>query len=208
MRRTMILSAFGSAVALATLAFGMSGAVADETSDADAKKVVQTLGEQTVAAIKVEDKDARRKALIEAANPAFDFNTIGAGVLSYAGVQVPTGRQAEVMEGVIAYVSRSVINEIERIRPEEAKVGATSAKSDDEVRVPMLLAGIRDQINADWVVKKQAEGWRVTEVMVSGNSLTQHFGGVLARRARGELDILVEFLKSEQKRERVAALGQ
>jgi ABC-type transporter MlaC component len=112
------------------------------------------------------------------------------------------------MEGVIAYVSRSVINEIERIRPEEAKVGASNVKSEDEVRVGMLLAGVRDQINADWVVRKQAEGWRVTEVMVSGNSLTAHFGGVLARRARGELDQLVEFLRAEQKRERVAALSQ
>lgn len=207
MRRTVILSAFVAAAAFG--AIGLAGtATADETSDADAKKVVQTLGEQTVAAIKIDDKDARRKSLIDAATPAFDFRTIGAGVLSYSGVQVPLGRQAEVMEGVIAYVSRSVINEIERIRPEEAKVGASNVKSEDEVRVGMLLAGVRDQINADWVVRKQAEGWRVTEVMVSGNSLTAHFGGVLARRARGELDQLVEFLRAEQKRERVAALSQ
>ncbi len=203
MRRTLILSALVAAVAFGPIAM-MGAAVADEA--ADAKKLVQTLGEQTVQAAKIEDKEERRKSLIEAAAPAFDFRTIGTGVLSHTGVQVPSGRQAEVIDGVIAFVSRSVINEIERIRPEEAKLGASSVKSDSEVRIGMLLAGVRDQINADWVVKKQAEGWRVTDVMVSGNSLTAHFGGVLARRARGEFEQLVEFLKAEQKRERVAAL--
>jgi ABC-type transporter MlaC component len=199
----LILSALVAAVAFGPIAM-MGAAVADEA--ADAKKLVQTLGEQTVQAAKIEDKEERRKSLIEAAAPAFDFRTIGTGVLSHTGVQVPSGRQAEVIDGVIAFVSRSVINEIERIRPEEAKLGASSVKSDSEVRIGMLLAGVRDQINADWVVKKQAEGWRVTDVMVSGNSLTAHFGGVLARRARGEFEQLVEFLKAEQKRERVAAL--
>jgi phospholipid transport system substrate-binding protein len=181
---------------------------ANDAGDAGARKLVQTLGEQTVQAAKIEDKEERRKLLIEAAAPAFDFRTIGTGVLAHTGVQIPSGRQAEVIDSVISFVSRAVINEIERIRPEEAKLGATSVKSDSEVRVGMSLFGVRDQINADWVVKRQAEGWRVTDVMVAGNSLTAHFGGILARRARGELDQLVEFLKSEQKRDRVAILQQ
>lgn len=207
MRRTLILSAFVATVASGSIA--MTGAaLADEARSDDAKKIVQTLGEQTVLAAKIDDKDERRKSLIEAAAPAFDFRTIGAGVLSHTGVQVPASRESEIIDGVIAYVSRSVINEIDRIRPEEAKLGASNVKSDSEVRVAMLLAGVRDQINADWVVKKQAEGWRVTDVMISGNSLTAHFGGVLSRRVRGEFDQLVEFLKAEQKRERVAALQQ
>jgi len=203
-RRTLILSAFVAAVAFGPIAI-TGAARADE---ADATKVVQTLGEQTVLAAKIDDKEERRKQLIGAATPAFDFKTIGAGVLSHTGVQVPPARESEVIEGVIAFVSRSVINEIERIRPEEAKVGASNVKSDSEVRVGMLLSGVRDQINADWVVRKQAEGWRVTDVMISGNSLTAHFGGQLARRSRGELEQLVEFLKAEQKREKVAALPQ
>ncbi len=196
MRRTMILSAF-------ILAVTGPIAVADDT---DAKRVVQTLGEQTVAATKIEDKDARRRSLLEAASPAVDFRTIGAGVLAHSGVKVPGGREAEVMEGVIAYVSNQVISEIDRIRPEEAKVGEAKPKAEDEVRVPMMLAGIRDKIDADWVVKKTAEGWRVTDVMVSGASLTAHFGGTLARRSRGELEQLIEFLRAEQQRVRVAAL--
>ncbi|MCK6454797.1 MAG: ABC transporter substrate-binding protein [Alphaproteobacteria bacterium] len=196
MRRTMILSAF-------VLALSGPAAFADE---ADAKRVVQTLGEQTVAANKIEDKDERRRSLLAAAAPAVDFKTIGAGVLAHAGVKVPGGREQEVMEGVIAYVSNQVINEIDRIRPEEAKVGEIKAKGEDEVRVPMQLAGVRDRIDADWVVKKSAEGWRVTDVMVSGASLTAHFGGTLARRSRGELEQLIEFLRAEQQRVRVAAL--
>jgi phospholipid transport system substrate-binding protein len=207
MRRTSIVSAFVAVVVLApTMTVVPAGA--NDAGDAGARKLVQTLGEQTVQAAKIEDKEERRKLLIEAAAPAFDFRTIGTGVLAHTGVQIPSGRQAEVIDSVISFVSRAVINEIERIRPEEAKVGATSVKSDSEVRVGMSLSGVRDQINADWVVKRQAEGWRVTDVMVAGNSLTAHFGGILARRARGELDHLVEFLKSEQKRDRVAILQQ
>jgi len=198
MRRTLILSAFVLAI---------SGPLA-LAQDSDARRVVQTLGEQTVAATKIEDKDARRRSLLEAATPAVDFKTIGAGVLAHAGVKVPGGREAEVMEGVIAFVSNQVINEIDRIRPEEAKLGESKPKSEDEIRVPMLLAGVRDKIDADWVVKKTAEGWRVTDVMVSGNSLTAHFGGTLARRSRGELEQLIEFLRAEQQRVRTAALQQ
>lgn len=201
MRRTLILSA---------LIVGLSGSAgfADEPADLEAKKVVQTLGDQTVAAAKIEDKDARRRQLAEAAAPTVDFTTIGTGVLSYVGVQVPANRQAEILDGVIAFVGRAIVAEIERIRPEEAKLGAASAKSDHEVRVGMTLAGVKDQIDADWVVRKQPEGWRITDVVVQGNSLTQHFGGVLSRRARGEVDQLVEFLRSEQKRDKVAQLSQ
>jgi len=200
MRRTMILSAF-------VLAFTSTLGFAEEATDS-AKRIVQELGDQTVAAAKIEDKDARRKLLAEAATPAMDFQTIGAGVLAHTGVKVPTGMQAEVMDGVINYVARQIIGEIERIRPEQAKMGASAAKSDQEVRVGMVLAGMKDQIDADWVVKKQADGWRVTDVMVAGNSLTAHFGGQLSRRSRGELEQLVEFLRAETKRERVAALAQ
>lgn len=198
MRRTLILSAF-------VLAISGPSAMADE---ADARRVVQTLGEQTVAATKIEDKGERRRSLLEAAAPAMDFKTIGSGVLAHAGVKVPTSREAEVLDGVIAYVSNQVINEIDRIRPEEAKIGDSKPKSGDEVRVPMLLSGVKDKIDADWVVKKTAEGWRVTDVMVSGNSLTAHFGGTLARRSRGEIDQLIDFLRAEQQRVRTASLHQ
>ncbi len=200
MRRTMILTAF-------ILGFSSSLGFAEEPADA-AKRIVQVLGEQTVAAAKIEDMDERRKSLAVAATPAMDFNAIGAGVLAHTGVKVPTGMQAEVMDGVINYVARQIIGEIERVRPEQAKVGASTAKNDQEVRVGMLLTGVKDQIDADWVVKKQAEGWRVTDVMIAGNSLTAHFGGQLSRRARGELEQLVEFLRAETKKERVAALAQ
>jgi ABC-type transporter MlaC component len=196
MRRTLILSAFVLAI---------SGPIAS-ADEADAKRVVQNLGEQAVAANKIEDKGERRRSLLDAATPAVDFKTIGSGVLAHAGVKVPSSREAEVLEGVIAYVSNQVINEIDRIRPEEAKLGEAKPKSEDEVRVPMLLAGVKDRIDADWVVKKTAEGWRVTDVMVSGNSLTAHFGGTLARRTRGEVDQLIEFLRAEQQRVRTASL--
>lgn len=200
MRRTMILTAF-------ILGFSSTLGFAQDAADT-AKRVVQELGDQTVAAAKIEDKDARRKSLADAATPAMDFQAIGAGVLAHTGVKVPTGMQAEVMDGVINYVARQIIGEIERIRPEQAKVGASAAKSQEEVRVGMVLAGMKDQIDADWVVRKQPVGWRVTDVMIAGNSLTAHFGGQLARRSRGELEQLVEFLRAETKRERVATLAQ
>jgi len=201
MRKTLSLSAM-----LLLLASPL--ALADESAGGEAKRIVQSLGEQTVAAAKIEDKEARRRLLVEAAAPAVDFKTIGEGVLSYAGVSVPAGRRAEVMDGVIAFVSRSILDEIERIRPESAKLGDATVTNASEVRVGMQLTGIKDQIDADWVVKKQDAGWRVTDVMVAGNSLTAHFGGQLARRARGEVEPLVEFLRTEQKRDRVAALAQ
>ncbi len=202
MRKLTILSAF---------VLMLSGPVfaGSEGDDADqARKVVQSLADHAVVASKIEDKDARRRALIEAAAPAVDFRAIGAGVLGHAGVKIPTNRQNEVMEGVIAFVSRQVIGEIERVRPEEAKLGDVKVASGDEMRVNVKLAGIKDQIDADWVMKKQADGWRATDVLVAGNSLVVHFGGQLARKARGELDQLVDFLRGEQKRDSVASLPQ
>lgn len=202
MRKLTILSAF---------VLMLSGPVfaGSEGGDADqARQVVQNLGDQAVAAARIEDKEARRRALLEAATPAVDFRAIGASVLGHAGVKIPGDRQSEVMEGVIAFVSRQVIGEIERVRPEEAKLGDVKVASGDEMRVNLKLAGIKDQIDADWVMKKQADGWRATDVLVAGNSLVVHFGGQLARKARGELDQLVDFLRGEQKRDSVASLPQ
>lgn len=175
---------------------------------AEASRLIRTMGEQTVAATKLEDRDARRRALVEAAAPAMDFRAIGKAVLGHAGVSIPTDRRNELMDGVIAFVSRQLIGEIERIRPEDATMGDATQKADGEIRVRMKLAGLKDSIDAEWVVKRQTEAWRVTDVLVQGNSLTTHFGGQLARKARGEVEPLAEFLKNEQKRDTVAALAQ
>lgn len=203
MRKLTILSAFVVVLSGANAFAGAEGGDADQ-----ARQVVQSLADQTVAAAKIEDKEARRRALLDAAAPAVDFRAIGVGVLGHAGVKVPGDRQSEVTEGVIAFVSRQVIGEIERVRPEEAKLGEVKPGSGDELRVNLKLAGLKDKIDADWVMKKQADGWRATDVMVAGNSLVVHFGGQLARKARGELDQLVEFLRTEQKRDSLASLPQ
>lgn len=204
MRKLMILSTFVLAIS-GPAAF--AGAQAAAETD-EARRLVRTMGEQTVAAAKIDDKEARHRALAEAAAPAMDFQAIGKGVLGHAGVKVPGDREREVMDGVIAFVSRQVIGEIERIKPEAAKLGDATAKAADEIRVRMTLSGLKDQIDADWIVKKQAESWRVTDVLIQGNSLIVHFGGQLARKARGEVDALVEFLNSEKKRDSIAALPQ
>jgi len=200
----MILSTFVLAIS-GPAAFAGTPAVAETD---EARRLIQTMGEQTVAAAKIDDKEARRRALVEAAAPAMDFRAIGQGVLGHSGVKVPGDRQNEVMDGVIAFVARQVIGEIERIKPEAAKLGDATAKAVDEIRVRMTLSGIKDQIDAEWVVRKHAEAWRVTDVLVQGNSLIVHFGGQLARKARGEIDTLVDFLNSEKKRDSVAALPQ
>lgn len=204
MRKLMLLSAFVLAISGPA---AMAGAPAANETD-EARRLIQTMGEQTVAAFKIDDKEARQRALVEAAAPALDFRAIGKAVLGHAGVKVPANQQNDVMDGVIAFVSRQVLGEIERIRPENATLGDVTPKGGDEIRVRMKLAGIKDQIDAEWVVKRQAEAWRVTDVLVQGNSLIVHFGGQLARKARGEVEPLVEFLKSEQKRDSVAYLAQ
>ncbi len=204
MRKLMLLSAFVMAIS-GPAAF--AGALSTTETD-EARRLIRTMGEQTVAAIKLDDKDARRRALVEAAAPALDFRAIGKAVLGHAGVSVPNDRQTEVMAGVIAFVSHQVIGEIERIRPEDITLGDVMQKGENEIRVRMKLAGIKDSIDADWVLKRQTEAWRVTDVLVQGNSLIVHFGGQLARKARGEVESLVEFLKNEQKRDTVASLPQ
>ncbi|MGQ0674522.1 MAG: ABC transporter substrate-binding protein, partial [Rhodospirillales bacterium] len=177
MRKLMLHSALILAIS-GPAAF--AGAPAGSETD-QARRLVQTMGEQTVAAIKIDDKEARRRALVEAAQPALDFHAIGKAVLGHAGVKVPGDRERELMDGVIAFVSRQVIGEIERIKPEDAKLGDVTQKGDGEVRVRMKLSGIKDQIDAEWVVKRQVEAWRVTDVLIQGNSLVTHFGGQLAR---------------------------
>ncbi len=204
MRKVMHLTAFILAISSSAV---MAGAPGTAETD-EASRLIRTMGEQTVAATKLEDRDARRRALVEAAAPAVDFRAIGKAVLGHAGVSIPADRQNELMDGVIAFVSRQIIGEIERIRPEDATLGNVTQKSDDEIRVRMKLAGLKDSIDAEWVVKRQTEAWRVTDVLVQGNSLSTHFGGQLARKARGEIEPLAEFLKTEQKRDTVAALAQ
>jgi ABC-type transporter MlaC component len=202
MRKLMQVSAFLLAISGSA---AMAGAPGSPETD-EARRLIQTMGEQTVAAFKLDDKDARRRALVEAAAPAMDFRAIGKAVLGHAGVSVPKERQNELMDGVIAFVSRQVLGEIERIRPEGVSLGDATAKGGDEIRVRMKMAGVKDAIDAEWVVRRQTEAWRVTDVLVQGNSLVTHFGGQLARKARGEVETLADFLRNEQKRDTVAAL--
>lgn len=168
--------------------------------EAEARRVVQNLGESILAALKINDLDARRRMLIATAAPAVDFKTLGAGVLAHAQVQVPQGQRAEIMEGLTAYIARTIIDEIEQVHPREAKLGATTVKSRNEVRVAMALAGPNRTIDADWVVKQSEAGWRVTDIFVSSYSLAGHYGGILGRRVAGSVEQLADMMSAEKKR--------
>jgi ABC-type transporter MlaC component len=193
MRRTLTLAA------VLLIAIAPAAVANDEGTAAEVKKIVQALGEQTVAAVKIENADERRRQLREAATPAMDFNVIGAGVLAYAGANVPPNREAEVLDEVIDYIARNITAELERIRPETATVGAVEIKSEREARVSMALAGARNAIDAQWLFRKIGERWRIIDVEVSGNLLTAHYGEKLSRYARG-VDQLVQYLRDQHKR--------
>ena len=169
---------------------------ADSDIAAEVKRVAQTLGEQTVAAIKVEEKDERRRLLEAAAAPAIDFRAIAQGVLNYAGARVPDNSEAEVVDEVVGFMTHVIVSELERIRPETATIGDVSVK-DGEARVSMSLAGAKDAIDGDWKFKKKGNAWKVTDIAVTGGTLTAHFGEKLSRHARG-VDQLVEYLRAQQ----------
>lgn len=170
------------------------------SGEAEARRVVKTLGDSILTALKVNDLDARRRMLIASAVPAVDFRTLGAGVLAHAQVQVPAGQQADIMEGLTAYIARAIIDEIEQVHPREARLGASTVKSANEVRVAMALAGPNRSIDADWVVKHSAAGWRVTDIFVSGYSMAGHYGGILGRRVAGSVEQLADMMSAEKRR--------
>lgn len=165
---------------------------------AEVKRIAQTLGDQTVAAIKVEESAERRRLLKAAAEPAINFRAIAQGVLNYAGAKVPDAREAEVVDQVVGFMTYAIVSELERIRPETAKVGDATVKN-DTVRVAMSLDGPQDSIDGLWHFKKVGDAWKVTDIAVTGGTLTAHFGEKLSRHARG-VDQLVEYLRSQQQR--------
>ncbi|MCK6453531.1 MAG: ABC transporter substrate-binding protein [Alphaproteobacteria bacterium] len=192
MRKTLMISGV-------ILAFAGASALADAGPAADVRAVVQKLGSQTVAAFAANELEERRRLLSEAA-PAFDFQEIGRNVLNYAGIKVPDSREPEIIDGIAIYVKRVMATELERIRPEKADIGKVELKGDAEALVALTLAGPQDQLKGDWQLKKSAEGWRVTDILVAGNSLASHLGGKLSRQASGGIEQLDDFLKGERER--------
>ena len=63
----------------------------------------------------------------------------------------------------------------------------------------MSLEGPQDSIDGMWQFKKTEDGWKVTDIAVTGGTLTAHFGEKLSRHARG-VDQLVEYLRNQQQR--------
>ncbi|MCC7048310.1 MAG: ABC transporter substrate-binding protein [Alphaproteobacteria bacterium] len=171
---------------------------------ADIGRAASDLASGVVAAAKSEAPGERLRLLREAARPILDMRAIGEGVLAYAGAKVPPTRQAEVLEQVIAYVGGRIIQEIERIRPETANLGAAEFKDDKDAQIMMSLMGPRDSIDVRWYFRKSGEGWRIVDGEVSGSRLTAYFGEQLARYAHG-VDQLVDYLRAQQKRSQTAA---
>ena len=173
----------------ATLACpAMAGTAGDQ-----AGLLVRQLGERTIAAVKLEGKPERRLQLIAAGALVMDYRTIGKSVLAYAGARVSTGREIEVNEAVILFVSHQIISKIEIVRPEKAEITKVDEKNPDMVVVAMALAGVQDTITAVWTVKQVSKEWLITDISVSGVSLSMHFGQILARHARNT-DELVKYL--------------
>lgn len=181
------------------LSFAGLARSAELGGEAEARRVVQGLGESIVEAVKINDLAQRRRLLTATAAPAVDFKALGAGLLAHAEVQVPPGQQAEITEGLTAYISRIILDEIDQIHPSEAKLGAATAKGPNEIRVAMALAGPNRKIDADWVLRNSGTGWRVTDIVVSGYSLTAHYGAMLARRVRGSVEQLADMMSTERR---------
>jgi ABC-type transporter MlaC component len=175
-------------LAVSYVPIALAGTAGDE-----AGLLVRQLGERTIAAVRLEGKPERRLQLIAAGALVMDYRTIGKSVLSYAGAKVSTGREVEVNEAVILYVSHQIISKIEGVRPEKAEITKVDEKSPDTVVVAMALAGVQDTISAVWTVKQVAGAWLITDVAVSGVSLSMHFGQILARHA-GNIDELMKYL--------------
>jgi len=197
--RSLLVSALVAAACSST-------AVAGTASD-QARTLVHQLGERTIAAVKLEGKPERRLQLIAAGALVMDYRTIGKSVLAYAGAKVSSGREIEVTEAVILFVSNQIISKIETVRPEKAEITNVVERSPDMVVVAMALAGVRDTITAVWTVKKVTSEWLITDISVSGVSLSMHFGQILSRHARN-MDELMRYLaaNSPLKRDNVTLM--
>lgn len=189
-----------AALMLGLVASGGTAAVANE----DARLLVQQLGERTIAAIKLEDKVARRLQLVADGALVMDYRAFAKSVLQQAGAKVSTAREIEVTEAVILYVSNQIISKVESVRPDMAEITKVEEKSPDTVLVSMALVGPQDSIVAIWTVKLTASGWHVADLSASGYSLSQHFGQVLSRHAN-TMDQLLKYLaaNSPLKRENI-----
>lgn len=191
-----------SALAFAAVAFSATPSLANE----DARLLIQQLGERTIAAIKLEDKVARRLQLIADGALVMDYRAIAKSVLDHAGAKVSATREIEVTEAVILYVSHQIITKVESVRPDKAEITKVEERSPDTVLVSMALVGPQDSIVAIWTVKLTSSGWHVADLSASGYSLSQHFGQLLSRHAR-TMDQLLLYLKehSPLKRDNLTA---
>lgn len=184
-------------VAMACSSVALAGTSGDE-----ARALVQQLGDRTVVAIKLKGKQERRDQLIADGAPAMDYQTISKSVLAYAGAKVSSSRETEVADAVILFVSSQILDKIETVRPDKAEITKVDEKNADTVLVAMTLTGPQDSIVGVWTVKQAANVWLVTDVSVSGVSLSMHFGQKLARHADGGMDQLVAYLKANSPEKR------
>jgi ABC-type transporter MlaC component len=175
------------------LSAAATGFAADPSAN-EVRSVVAALGEQAVAASAQSDAEARRQKMNEGAR-GFDFPAIAHAMMSQANVQVPAGREAEIVEGVEIFVMREIGAQLEQIRPRKAEVGEIDMKSPTQAQAQLTLAGLDRQLKAEWLLYKFDFGWRITDITVSGKSLIARLAGKLKDHA-GNIDRLIAFLRS------------
>lgn len=166
-----------------------------ETPSAGARLLIEQLGERTIAAIKLEHRVERRLQLLADGALVMDYRAMAKSVLDYAEVKVPAAREIEVREAVILYVSNQIIDKVEKVRPDKSEITAVEEKSPEMVQVAMALSGPQDTIGAVWTVRLTPSGWHVADLSMSGYSLAQHFGQILARQGNS-IDQLMKYLKA------------
>lgn len=187
MRRILLFAGF-------MLLLGIRPVLAADPAVNQVRQAAEALGEQTVASSLPADPEQRR-LLRERGAGWFDFPSIAHAMMNQAGVNVPAGRESEVIEGVAIYVMREVGVQLEKIRPRRADVGEIELKGPTQAQVQLTLSGIDQQLKADWQLIKGNNSWRVTDILVGGRSLVSRLAGKLKDHA-GNFDRLNAFLRN------------
>jgi len=161
------------------------------------RDIVQSLGDKTVEAFKLEDRAKRREMLRQAAAPLIDVKAMTQSILDFADAKLAPEKRAEVDEQLVAYVNAAMEAQLDRIHPESAAASDAVIKDGDTAEVTWTLTGLKETVDGLWQFRKTAAGWKLRDIALRGSTLTQFIGEKISRHARGA-DRLLAYLREQQ----------
>ncbi|MFQ6018467.1 MAG: phospholipid-binding protein MlaC [Kiloniellaceae bacterium] len=209
--RRRIAAALGAL--MVTLCLGIGAARAD-TAAADAADFLRQFGDRTAKvladnALSAAQRESELRKLLVA---NFDVARIGRFVLGRYWRKASDPQRAEFGRLFEAYIVANYGQRLESYSGERLEVGV--ARSYDAKRVVVSSRIVRPKgppVQAEWRLRRAANGWRIVDVVVEGVSLAitqrSEFGAVIQANG-GRIEALLAKLREQAMTARARAAGK